>query len=198
MRNIFNFFHKGFKTPLFLLFFLVSSTAFAQTDFLGIPSITLDGQVYSLKWSAKPRPTRVMQEYLLPGEQIRQYNTKLILEYFRTGKTAEQIADEKLINLANEKTEGRVLNFNQLESTNPDEVVIEFMVGNSQDGVARNIEWNVYRYTSNPGGVVLLTMSKRAYKEENVNAFFSKVSENRLNWIKAVVNYELPEITVKK
>ncbi len=198
MKNIFKFFYKGFKAPLFLLFFLITPATFAQTDFLGISSITLDGQVYGLKWSAKPRPTRIMQEYLLPGESVRQYNTKLTLEFFGTGKTAEQIANEKLTNLSDEKEEGRVLNFKQLESSNPDEVIIEFMAGNTQDGITRNIEWNVYRYKSNPGGVVLLTMSRRAYEEKNVNAFFQKVSENRANWIKAVMNYQLPEITVKK
>lgn len=198
MRNIFKFLKKGFKTPLFFLFLLMSSATFAQTDFLGIPSITLDGQVYGLKWSAKPRQTRVIQEYLLPGEQIRQYNTKLILELFKTGKTAERIAGEKISNLADEKTENRVLDFKQLESENPDEVVIEFMVGRSQGGIARSIEWNVYRYKSAPGGVVLLTMSKRAYDEANISTFFQKVSENRLSWINAIVNYQLLEITVKK
>jgi hypothetical protein len=197
MRSIFRFFYNRFKIPLFLLFFLTSSTILAQTDFLGIPSITLNGQKYNLKWSAKPRQTRIIQEYLLSGEPVRRYDTKLILEYFRTGKTAGQIADEKLINLTDEKEEGRVLDFKRLDSSNPDEAVIEFTVGNTQDGVTRNVEWNVCRYKSNPGGVVLLTMSKRAYEENNVNAFFQKVNENRLNWIETVVNYQLPEITAK-
>ncbi len=198
MKNIFKFFYNGFKMPLFLLFFLVSSTTFSQTDFLGISSIMLDGQEYGLKWSAKPRSTKIIQEYLLSGEPVTRYNTKLILEYFQTARTAEEFAEAKLMNLGDEKEEGRVLNFQQIEIENPDEVVIEFMIGNTQDGVTRNIEWNVYRYKSVFGGVVLFTMSKRAYNEENISAFYQNVSQNRLNWVKAVVDYQLPEITVKK
>ena len=193
------FFYKGFKALLFLFFFLISHVAFAQTDFLGISSITLGGQVYSLKWSVNnARQERIIQEYLLPDESITRYNTKLILEYIRTGKTVEDIVDAKLDNLGNEKQEGRVLNFKKLESADPDEMVLEFMVGNMREGKTRSIEWNVYRYKPTSEGIILFIMSKRAYGEKNVNAFMKKVNENRLNWINSIVNYELPEISVKK
>ena len=191
-------FQKGFKTALFLLFFLTTSAAFAQTDYLGISSITLGGQVYSLKWSAKVRQTKILQEYLLPNESITRYNTKLILEHIRTRNAIEDIFDAKLDNLGDEKAEGRVLHFQQIKSENPDELMLEFMVGNGRDGAARRVEWNVYRYISIPDGVLIFIMSKRAYEEKNVTKFMKKVNENRLDWINSVVNYELPVITVKK
>ena len=190
--------YKKFKAPLFILFFLVSHIAFAQTDFLGISSITLDDQVYKLKWSTNVYQTRIIEEYLLPNESFTRYKTKLILEYIRSGKTIENIVEAKLMDLANEKEEGRVLNYKKLESADPDETVIEFMIGDVRDKVTYNIEWNVYRYISNPEGVILFVMSKRAYEEKNISAFMQEVNENRLNWINSIVNYKLPAISVKK
>jgi hypothetical protein len=192
-------FCKRLKTPLFILFFLVSHVAFAQTDFLGISSIALDGQVYNLKWSANAEyRTRIIEEYLLPGESITRYKTKLIVEYIRSGKTMEEIAESKLTELESKKEEGQVLNYQQLESENPNEIVIEFLIGDVYEKVAYNIEWNVYRYKFNAGGVILFAMSRRAYEEENVAPFMQEVRENRLNWINAIVSYHLPEISVGK
>ena len=188
-----NCLYKGFKMSLLFLFFLTSYAASAQTDFLEIPSITLDGQTYDLKWSADVRGTKVIQEYLLPDESVTQYKTKLVVEYILSGESIENIVEAKLIDLANGKEAGRVLNYKKLESENPDEILLEFMIGNMRDTVTQSVEWNVYRYKAVPGGVVLFSMSKRAYEENNVGPFMQEVSENRLNWINSIVNYYIGE-----
>lgn len=180
-------------------FFLLSHIAFAQTDFLGISSITLDGQAYGLKWSANNvYQARIIEEYLLPGESFTRYNTKLILEYIRSGKTIENMTEAKLADLANEKEEGRAFDYKKLESADPNEIILECMIGDVRDGVTHNIEWNLYRYISYTEGVILFVMSKRAYEEINVSAFMQEVNANRLNWINAIVNYKLPAIAIKK
>ena len=191
-QNFLKFPYKG----LFLIsFFLIYHVISAQTDFLGISSITLDGKAYKLKWSANTEHrTRIIEEYLLPNESVTRYNTKLTVEFIRSGKKMEDIVEAKLTDLDNEKQEGRVLNFNKLESADPDEMAIEFLVGNVLNGVTHSIEWNVYRYKLNAGGVILFAMSKRAYEEKNVNPFMQEVRENRLNWINSIINYKLPEI----
>lgn|GEM_PF-582287 len=189
----------SYKGLFLILFFLTSHVISAQTDFLGISPITLDGKVYELKWSANAQHgIKIIEEYLLPNESVTRYSTKLIVEFIRSGKTMEDIVEAKLADLDNEKQEGRVLNFNKLESADPNEMVIEFLVGNVRDKVTYSIEWNVYRYKSNAGGVVSFAMSKRAYEEKNVNPFMQEVRENRLNWINSIINYKLPEIPVKK
>jgi len=182
---------KGLKASLFALFFLISSVISAQTDFLEIPSITLDGQVYELKWSAHARQ-KVVQEYLLPNETITRYSTKLILEYI-PGKTVESVAVERLSDLADGREAGRVLNFRQLESEDSEEIMLEFMVGSMMpDGQTRNAaEWNVYRYIPGQEGVIVLAMSRRAYGEENIRAFMQEINQNRENWINSVAGSRL-------
>lgn len=228
--------YNRFKAPLFILFFLTFHVAFAQTDFLGIPSITLDGQIYKLRWSTNAQlpfeggnmsqedykskwlenaqhRTRIIQEYLLsdesvtspqqqkkknhksPNESVIRYKTKVIAEYIRSDKTMEDIVEAKLADLDNEKQEGRVLNYSKLENADPNEIVLEFLIGNVYDGITYSIEWNVYRYRANADGVILFAMSKRAYEEKNVTPFMQEARENRLNWINSIVNYKLPSLS---
>ncbi len=193
--NFLSLFCKGSRIFLFLLFSLLSHTTFAQTDFLGIPSITLEKQVYTLKWSANVRRTRIIEEYLLPKESLTRYNTKLILEYIQSGKTIEYIVEARLAELAEGKENGRVLSYQRLESDVPGEIVLEFMVGDIRGGINYGVEWNVYRYISEANGVLLFIMSKRAYEEKGVNVFMKEVSQNRLKWIDSIVNYKLPAIS---
>jgi len=184
---------KGLKASLFALFFLISSVISAQTDFLEIPSITLDGQVYELKWSAHARQ-KVVQEYLLPNETITRYSTKIILEYI-PDRTVESVANARFSDLVDGKEAGRVINFRQLESEDEDseEIMLEFMVGSMMaDGETRNAaEWNVYRYIPGQEGVIVLAMSRRAYGEESIRAFLQEINQNRENWINSVAENRL-------
>ena len=182
---------KGVAKFTFIFFFFISHVISAQTDFLGVSSITLDEQVYSLKWS-NANKTRIIEEYLLPQESVARYNTKLILE-IQAGETVEDIVEAKLIELANEKREGRVLDYKKMEIDNPDEIVLEFTVGVVREQEIHNVEWNVYRYKPNNGGVLLFAMSKRTYEENNIGAFMQTVSGNRLDWINSIVNYYIGE-----
>ena len=183
---------KGITKFVFISFFFISHIVFAQTDFLGVSSITLDGQVYNLKWS-NANKTRIIEEYLLPQESVARYNTKLILE-IQAGETVEDIVEAKLAELANEKREGRVLDYKKMESDNPDEIVLEFTVGVVREQEIQNVEWNVYRYKHNIDYVLLFAMSRRAYEKENVSAFMEEIGKNRLNWINLIVNYKLPDL----
>ena len=181
---------KGIVKFTFISFFFISHVISAQTDFFGISSITLDEQVYQLKWS-NVQQTRIIEEYLLPQESITRYNTKLILE-IQAGETFEDIVKAKLAELANEKQEGRVLDYKKVESDNSDEIIIEFTVGVVRETEIHNIEWNVFRYKPNTVGVLLFAMSKRAYEKNNVSQFMEEINKNHANWINSIMNYKLP------
>lgn len=174
----------------------VSLSLFAQKDFFGFQKLTLGDESYQLKWSAKTRNGRVLEEFIRPKDNLAKFEKKVVLELSNKGKTKEDEAKNQMADLAVMKEQSIVFSFNQLESNYPDEVWLEYTQGNVQGGKPFVLEWNFCRYKSVGDRVVLFRFRHRYYdtKEES---FTKTVNKNRKKWVEEIVSFQIPELKEK-
>ncbi len=175
---------------------LVSLVSYAQKDFFGFQNITLDDEPYQLKWSAKTRNGRVLEEFIRPKDNLAKFEKKVVLELSNSGKTKEDEVKNQMADLAVMKEESIVFSFDQLESEYPDEIWLEYTQGNVQGGKPFVLEWNFCRYKSVGDRVVLFRFRHRYYDTKE-DSFTKTVNKNRKKWMKAIVSFQIPELKEK-
>ena len=175
---------------------LVSFASFAQKDFFGFQKLTLGDESYQLKWSAKTRNGRVLEEFIRPKDNLAKFEKKVVLELSGKGKTKEDEAKNQMADLAVMKEQSIVFSFNQLESKFPDEVWLEYTQGNVQGGKPFVLEWNFCRYKSVGDRVVLLRFRHRYYDTKE-QSFTKTVDKNRKKWMEEIVSFQIPELKEK-
>lgn len=167
------------------------SPAFAQKDFFGFQELEVAGETYQLKWSAKMKNGRVLEEFIRPKDDVGKYEKKVVLERTVVGKNVESELNSEMAKLALMKEQSIVFNYNQLESTSSDEVWLEYTQGNVQGGTPFLMEWNFCRYKNVDGCVVLFRYRYRAYDTKE-DAFVKKVDKNREAWIANLTATPIP------
>jgi hypothetical protein len=174
----------------------VSLSSFAQKDFFGFQNVSVADESYQLKWSAKMKNGRIMEEFLRPKDNFAKFEKKVVLELSNAGKMKEDEVKNQMAELAVMKEQSIVFSFNQLDSKYPDEIWLEYTQGNVQGGKPFVLEWNFCRYKSVGDRVVLFRFRHRYYdtKEES---FTKTVEKNREKWIKEIVSFEIPELKDK-
>lgn len=188
------------KKRLFILSVIVWGLAvfpiFSQKNFFGFESVKLGNETYNLSWSAKMKNGRVLEEFLRPKDDLRKYEKKVILERSVEGKSIENELNSELAKLALMKEQSIVFNFSQLESSNPDELWLEYTQGNVQGGTPFLMEWNFCRYKNVDGRVVLFRYRHRAYDTKE-DSFMKKVEKNRKEWLEKLTSFQIPELKEK-
>lgn len=196
----------GFRLPFFYtmrpmrLFFLnvlllCGLSAFAQKDFFGIPKMELNGEEYTLRWSAKTHKVRYVEDFLPKKDSYSRFNSKVSLDFIAADVEVSALVDAKMESLAADKEDGLVSKFNKFVAVNGD-VLVEYVMMDVYDGEIRVAEWNICRYFRTKNGVLLLQMKRREYKVK-AGKFQSEVESKREAWIKAVSDYKIPQITIK-
>ena len=175
---------------------LMSLSLFAQKDFFGFQSLSLGDETYQLKWSAKTRNGRVMEEFIRPKDNLAKFEKKVVLELSNSGKIKEDEVKNQMADLAVMKEQSIVFSFDQLESKFPDEIWLEYTQGNVQGGKPFVLEWNFCRYKSVGDRVVLFRFRHRYYdtKEES---FTKTVNKNRNKWMEEIVSFQIPDLKEK-
>ncbi len=184
-----------FKIVLLFTLCAVSFNLSAQKDYLGVASINFDNESYLLRWSAKTKTGRLLEEFLPAKANFASFETKLILECSSEGK---EIADEVRVmmsTLALKKEENIVYSFQQIEAQAPDEIWIEYIQGNVQGGQPFTLEWNLNRYKLIGNRVVLFRTCHRGYNIE-VNSFTKKANKKREEWIKEAMTFSFDTVKI--
>lgn len=175
----------------FIGWMMGATPLFAQKDFFGFQTIEVANETYQLKWSAKMKNGRVLEEFIRPKDDMGKYEKKVVVERSVAGKSVEDELNSEMAKLALMKEQSIVFTYTLLESNQEDEVWLEYTQGNVRGGTPFLMEWNFCRYKNVDGRVVLLRYRQRVYdtKEES---FVKKVEKNRKEWIKDLTEKPLP------
>lgn len=170
--------------------------ALSQKDFFGFQTIDIADETYQLKWSAKMKNGRVLEEFLREKDVLGKYEKKVVFERSNSGKSMEDEVTSEMANLALMKEQSIVFRFDRLESGNPEELWLEYVQGNVQGGTPFVMEWNFCRYKNVNGQVVLFRYRQRAYDSKE-DAFLKKVDKHREGWIAKLTSFAIPDMIEK-
>ena len=194
---------------------LFAGAVFAQNNKLAIDSlhvpgpILFEGKSYLLIQSSYTPDSATYntyrQEYLPAGDTLDIYKSKILVCVFTGNAKSEDIANAKLDELRELKLTNSAVDFHPFNNKKIGEFMLDFLTTeNSSDGQYIDVaERNIYRYldittTTGENCVLLFGISKRAYGDD-VEKFMALLkSKARVDLIKLVGNYKLPDITILK
>lgn len=175
---------------------MTTFVSFAQKDFFGLPNVSVGDESYQLKWSAKMKNGKILEEFIRPNDDMSRFQEKVILELSNVGKSVEDEVANQMAALAIMKEQSIVFSYNQLDSKFPDEIWVEYTQGNVQGGKPFVLEWNFCRYKTVDDRVVLFRFRRRFYDTKE-DAFMKKVEKNRTKWMDELVSYQIPVLKEK-
>lgn len=206
------------KNQLFSVLFtllLLSGTSFAQYDKYPIERFNVPGPIvflnktYTLAQTSYSPDTATYniykQQYLANGDTLAMYRSMLIIHVFTGNTTMEDVATAKLDELRELQKANPVVNYQSFNNKKTGEYMIDFLTTeNSSDGQYIDMaERNVYRYTtltdtSGKDYVLLWGVSTRSYGDD-VEQFINDLkSKKKLDLIKSVGMFKVPEIRISK
>lgn len=192
---------------LFISAVLLATLSMAQsikptTNYLGIEgSIIIDGQSFSLSWSAHPSPNFYKQEYLEKGSPVDKYKTMVLIDVVTGDQDIKAAVTAKINELKKMKASNPVINYDVIRNPSTGEYLVDFLLtANEVDGSVSIVEHNVYRYalfTDKNGnkGLLLFGISTRGYGTE-VDNFLLQVKARRKTVISTIAKYPLPAISI--
>ncbi|APH59942.1 Hypothetical protein GbCGDNIH7_1599 [Granulibacter bethesdensis] len=170
-------------------------TAQQPTDYLGLPGpILLGKKLYHLVWSAHPTAAYVKQEYIPADETIAHYDSMLLIERISGPMTVEQSVNLMALQLQSRKTRDPLTRLTVVNNQETGNTMLDFLIsGETREGPI--VEWNAYRYAplTKDGGVVLFGLSRRAYGQDGLAAFMSKLSDTRQEGLDLLTTTPMPQ-----
>ena len=156
---------------------------------------------FELKWSAKPNENYYVQEYLPKGESLESFNQMLICNLFVTDLSIEKAVQQKISELKKRQKTDATCKFLVTESPDGKEFIVDFLMGESKDGLMTVVEFNVYRYKKikidkNKEGLLVFAYSKRSYGED-ITSFYKSLKTDRKKHLNEMISFNLPKIKLK-
>lgn len=183
----------------FCCFTMMSFTINNIIDYLSIGSeLSFNNESYNLAWSSHPNATYFKQEYLRKSDKLEKYEKMIIVEAIKTNLNPEKASQMKINELANLKKINPIINFTQVQSSNPNDKIISFTISGGNI-----LEWNVYKYQQqqieNENMIVLYAYSYRNYisNKEDVTKFINYVKNNESNMIENITKIKIPKVKIK-
>lgn len=183
----------------FCCFTMMSFTINNIIDYLSIGSeLSFNNESYNLAWSSHPNATYFKQEYLRKSDKLEKYEKMIIVEAIKTNLNPEKASQMKINELANLKKINPIINFKQVQSSNPNDKIISFTISGGNI-----LEWNVYKYQQqqieNENMIVLYAYSYRNYisNKEDVTKFINYVKNNESNMIENITKIKIPKVKIK-
>ena len=164
-------------------------------------TIKFDNQNYELVWSTHPNEIYYKQEYLTKEQTLERFKSMVTIDFLNGEFKVKDLVNQKIQELENAKKTNPMINYTVLEKDG--ETIIDFLMSvSSKDGKKLLVvERNIYRYanieTNNAKGLLLFSVSKRAYKNE-IEDFLKELKKDKNSLIIKVGNVEIPEINPKK
>ena len=163
--------------------------------------IKFDNQNYDLVWSSHPNEVYYKQEYLTKEQTLEKFKSMVTIDFLKGEFKIKDLVNQKIQELEKAKKSNPIVNFTVLEKDG--ETIIDFLMSvSSKNGKKLLIvERNIYRYTKieteNTKGLLLFSVSKRAYENE-IGEFFENLKKDKNSLIMKVGNFEIPKVNPKK
>ena len=164
-------------------------------------TIKFDNQNYDLVWSSHPNEVYYKQEYLTKEQTVEKFKSMVTIDFLKGEFKVKDLVNQKIQELEKAKKSNPIVNFTVLEKDG--ETIIDFLMSvSSKDGKKLLIvERNIYRYTNietdNTKGLLLFSVSKRAYENE-IGQFFENLKKDKNSLIMKVGNFKIPKVNPKK
>jgi len=164
-------------------------------------TIKFDNQNYDLVWSSHPNEVYYKQEYLTKEQTLEKFKSMVTIDFLKGEFKVKDLVNQKIQELEKAKKSNPIVNFTVLEKDG--ETIIDFLMSvSSKNGKKLLIvERNIYRYTNietgNTKGLLLFSVSKRAYENE-IGEFFENLKKDKNSLIMKVGNFEIPKVNPKK
>ena len=163
--------------------------------------IILSGTTYDLAWSSHPSGNYYKQEFLPKGEELEKYKKMIMVELVTGDFTPEEVMAQKIQELEARKMIDQMAKYKVSENKEKGELLLDFMLSDSDGKQATTTEWNAYRYTtyedaSGKKGVCLFALSKREYGRAMID-FVKDLETNRLKYVAEFTELNTPKITLK-
>ena len=155
---------------------------------------------FKLFWTAKPKETYYIQEYLPEGETLNSFSQMLTINLFVSDIGVKNAVNQKINELTNRKKTDKVCNYEVSESPDGKEFIVDFLLSESKDNQMNIVEFNVYRYKqidieSAKKAIVVYAYSKIAYGKE-ITSFLESLGKERTNYLNLMISSEIPSIKI--
>lgn len=198
-----------------LMAVLLPFISFAQNNKQAIDSIGVPGPIlfqnisYSLARSSSTPDSATYntyeQDYIATGDTLDTYKTMLTLYVYTGNANMDTLANAKVDELRELQLTNSAVEYHPFSNKKTGELMIDFLTTeNSDDGQYINMaERNVYRYetvTAKSGQecVLIFAVSKRSYGDDVAKFMDGLKSKTRVDLIKSVGQFKIPEITIIK
>lgn len=156
---------------------------------------------YKLSWSAHPNNSYYKQEYAAVGETAEHFNDMILIDFLITELDVKDVAQSQIAMLLARKKTDNVCNYQVMKNEQTGDYILDFVMSEESSNRINIIEWNGYHYkpyTDKAGhkGVLLFGVSHRAYAG-NTTKFLRGLSNYRMEVLKKISVYPMPEILVK-
>ncbi len=173
--------------------FGLTNSAFAATDFLGIPGpIRFGDMTYALAWSSNPSAGYYKHEYLPAGQSSDSFTQMVMIEVLTADITVDAAVSAQVATLNRRKQTDPVVNYAMLQHPTDGSTILDFVMSSSTGNSGIIIEWNAYRYIKHGNGIMMFAISRRSYGEQNARPFLQGLGTRRRADIRTLVEYTLP------
>ena len=175
---------KAILTLVISLFSCLSIFAQTATEYFNVGNlIKYCGTKFSLVWSAHPQENYFVQEYLPEGESLEHYNQMFTVSVIFWDRTPLEAVQAKITELEERKKADPITQYLVVE--NNGEYILEFLVGDSSNGMMYLVELDIHHYRqmkiNGRNASVLSFYSCRAYGDDII-PFIQSISEKRNYW----------------
>ena len=186
-----------------LLTALLSLTAIAQNpvERLGVKeNLEFDKTTFKLSWTAKPKDSYLIQEYLPEGETSAYFKQMLTIHLFLTDIKTKDAVKQKVNELITRKKTDSTCNYQVTESPDGKEFLVDFLLGENKNNKMTIVEFNVYRYkqiqiSKKQKAILIYAFSKRSYGDD-ITEFFNTLGKDRGKYLTEMISTELPDIKI--
>ncbi len=189
-----------------ILFIALASLLLSFSDTIVVDYMHLDTPLmfnkteYYLAWSAQPHLHSYVQEYLPKGETLDHFNQMMHINLFLADKSVMETVGSKIKELEARKTYDGTCHYQVRHSPDKKEIILDFTLGEKEDSLMTVVEFNIYHYreveVNDEHAVAVFAYSKRAYRDDII-PFFQDLKENRLKYLKEMIELEKPTIHLK-
>ncbi|MFD2555123.1 hypothetical protein [Sphingobacterium tabacisoli] len=171
-------------------------------DKIGVKGpLTFDKTVFNLAWSSNPNKGYYVQEYLPKGEKVENFNQMLSIQLLEADISINNVVSQKLRELNDRKKTDPICNYQVIENPDANEVIVDFLIGESKNDKMTVVEFNVYRYkqvelSDGKKAMLLYFYSKRSYGE-GITSFLQTLKTERTKYINEMIGTDIPKVSIQ-
>lgn len=153
---------------------------------------------YALGWSSHPTDFQYLQEYFPEGQNPDKFTDMLSVWLVVSDLSAKQWMESMVVQYTNQKKTDPVCNFQTYETKG--EYIMDGLLGKSENGLMKAIEFNVYRCKNikvdGKKALLICFYSGHAY-DDDIMPFLTELKDRRKELVTAMIKFQYPEISIE-